>query len=94
MAAVAIMIEHLFVVLQGLLDLLGTLNPFKLLKADYRASFRAVWKQVPTVFRVGYVLGILGVIVLIAVLVLAIWSENSRLEERVKVVTQLNQASS
>lgn len=67
--------EFLVIVVQILRDLLGNLNPFKLLKADYRASFRAVWEQEPAVFRMGYVLGILGVVALIAVLVLAIWGE-------------------
>lgn len=67
--------EFLAIVVQILRDLLDNLNPFKLLKADYRASFRAVWKQEPAVFRMGYVLGIIGMVVLIAVLVLGIWSE-------------------
>ena len=47
-------------------DLLGSLNPFRLFKRDYRASFRDLRRQQPRVFRFGYVLGMLYLLVLLA----------------------------
>ncbi len=65
--------DYIVIILQIIRDLLGRLNPFKLLKTDYLASFREIWKQEAVVFRIGYLLGILGVIILIVVLVFMFW---------------------
>ena len=65
--------DLLITIVQIVKDLLGSLNPFRLFKRDYRASFRDLWQQEPRVFRIGYVLGILGLLVLLAVVALAVW---------------------
>lgn len=56
-------------IIQIVKDLLGSLNPFRLFRRDYRGSFWEVWRQEPLVFRIGYVLGAIGLLVLIALAV-------------------------
>jgi hypothetical protein len=65
--------DLLVTIVQIVKDLLGSLNPFRLFKGDYRASFRDLWRQEPRVFRIGYVLGILGLLVLLALVALVVW---------------------
>ena len=66
----AIKMDLLVTVIQILKDLLGSLNPLRLFKPGYRDSFREVWRQEPLIFRIGYVLGTVGLLVLIALVVL------------------------
>ena len=54
-------------------NLLGSLNPLRLFKRDYRASFRGVWQQEPRVFRIGYVLGAIVLMILFALAVFVLW---------------------
>ena len=56
----------LITIVQIVKDLLGSLNPVRLFKRDYRASFRDLWRQEPRVFRIAYVLGMLCLLVLLA----------------------------
>jgi hypothetical protein len=65
--------DLLVTIVQIVKDLLGNLNPFRLFRRDYRASFRALWQQEPRVFRVGYALGVLGLLVLLALVLLVFW---------------------
>ena len=65
--------DLLVTIAQIVKDLLGSLNPIRLFKRDYRASFRDLWWQEPRVFRIGYVLGIFGLLVLLALVALAVW---------------------
>lgn len=65
--------DLLVTIVQIVKDLLGSLNPLRLFKGDYRASFRDLWRQESRVFRIGYVLGIFGLLVLLALIALAIW---------------------
>lgn len=65
--------DLLVTVVQIVKDLLGNLNPFRLFRRDYRASFRDLWRQEPRVFRIGYVLGVVGLLVLLALVLLAFW---------------------
>ena len=64
------MLELLVTIVQIVKDLLGSLNPVRLLGKAYRSSFRQTWREEPVVFRIGYVVGTLGLIVLIALLFL------------------------
>lgn len=61
--------DLLVTIIQIAKDLLGSLNPFRLFKRDYRSSFLKVWRQEPLVFRIGYVLGAVGLLLLIALAV-------------------------
>jgi len=61
--------DLLVTIVQIVKDLLGSLNPFRLFKRDYRGSFREIWRQEPFVFRIGYVLGAVGLLLLIALVV-------------------------
>ena len=54
-------------------DLLGSLNPLRLFRRDYRASFRQVWQPESRVFRIGYVLGALGLLALLALAAFVLW---------------------
>ena len=65
--------EILVVVVQIVKDLLGSLNPLRLFRRDYRASFGETWKQEPRIVRIGYVLGILGLVVLLGIAALALF---------------------
>lgn len=65
--------DLLVTIVQIVKDLLGSLNPFRLLGSDYRASFRNLWQQESWTFRAGYVLGILGLLVLLGALALVAW---------------------
>jgi hypothetical protein len=49
------------------------LIPLRLFRRDYRASFGEAWKQKPRVVRVGYVLDILGLVVLLGIAALALF---------------------
>ena len=62
--------DLLITIVQIVKDLLGSLNPFRLFKRDYRASFRDLRRQQPRVFRIGYVLGMLCLLVLLVLLAL------------------------
>ncbi len=68
--------DLLISIIQIIKDLLGDLNPFRLVKRDYRASFRKLWLQEPRVFRIGYVLGALGLVALLGLLMFAVWRRN------------------
>ena len=61
--------DLLVTIVQIVKDLLGSLNPLRLFKRDYRGSFREVWRQEPLVFRIGYILGTVGLLLLIALAV-------------------------
>ena len=50
--------DLLVVVIQIIKNLLGSLNPFRLFRRDYRATLLNVWKQGSLVSRVGYVPGL------------------------------------
>lgn len=69
----AIDMDLLVTIVQIVKDLLGSLNPFRLFRRDYRGSFWEVWRQEPLVFRVGYVVGTIGLLVLIALAVSWFW---------------------
>jgi hypothetical protein len=69
----AITVDLLVIIAQLVKDLLGSLNPLRLFKRNYRASFREVWKHESIVLKLGYVVGIIGLLVLIGVLVLFAW---------------------
>jgi hypothetical protein len=63
------------IVVQVLKDLLGPLNPLLLFRSEYRARFCAVWREEGLVFRVGYVLGVLGLAALVSVAGLWLWTK-------------------
>ena len=64
----------LFVIIaQVVKDLLGSLNPFRLFNSDYRLAFREHWHRSGILLRVGYVLGVIGLIVLVWVVCLGVW---------------------
>ena len=65
--------ELLVSIVQIVKDLLGSLNPLRLFNRDYRLWFRDVWQEERLIFRIGYVLGAFGLVVLLALLMLAIW---------------------
>ena len=65
--------ELLVSIVQIVKDLLGSLNPFRLFNRDYRVWFRDVWQEERLLFRIGYVLGAFGLVVLLALVMLAIW---------------------
>jgi len=65
--------DLLVTIVQIVKDLLGSLNPFRLLGPDYRVSFRNLWRQESRIFRVGYVLGALGLLVLLGLVALLAW---------------------
>ena len=65
--------ELLVSIVQIVKDLLGSLNPLRLFRRDYRVWFRNLWQEEPLVFRIGYVLGAFGLLVLLALVALAIW---------------------
>ena len=67
--------DLLITIVQIVKDLLGSLNPFRLFKRDYRASFRDLGRQEPRVFRIAYVLGMLCLLVLLALVALAVWRD-------------------
>lgn len=69
----AIAVDLLVIIAQLIKDLLGSLNPLRLFKRDYRASFREIWKRESIVLKLGYVVGIVGLLVLVGVLVLFAW---------------------
>lgn len=64
----------LFIVIAQLVkDLLGSLNPLRLFRHGYRVSFREVWNRESLVLKIGYVVGTVGLLTLIAVLLFAAW---------------------
>lgn len=65
----AIEMDLLVTIVQIVKDLLGSLNPFRLFRPDYRGSFRKVWRREPFVFLIGYVLGTIGLLVLVALVI-------------------------
>ena len=65
--------ELLVSIVQIVKDLIGSLNPLRLFNRDYRASFRDLWQQEPLVFRIGYVLGGLGLLAVLALAVFTLW---------------------
>ena len=65
--------DLLVTVVQIIKDLLGGLNPFHLFKRDYQAPFFNLWLQESRVFRIGYALGVLGLLVLLGLLAFAAW---------------------
>ena len=71
----SISMDLLVTIIQIVKDLLGSINPFRLFGRDYRSSFRDLWRQASRVFRIGYVLGILGLLVLLGLVALAVWSD-------------------
>ena len=71
----AVDMDLLITIVQIVKDLLGSLNPFRLFKRDYRASFRDLGRQEPRVFRIAYVLGMLCLLVLLALVALAVWRD-------------------
>ena len=65
--------ELLISIVQIVKDLLGSLNPLRLFRRDYRVWFRSLWHEESLIFRIGYVLGAFGLLVLLALVALAIW---------------------
>jgi hypothetical protein len=65
--------DLLVVIAQLIKDLLGNLNPLRLFRRSYRASVRDLWRQEPRVFRLGYVLGTLGLIAVLALVGFVLW---------------------
>jgi hypothetical protein len=65
--------DLLVVIAQLVKDLLGNLNPFRLFRRDYRASFHDLWERESRVARAGYVLGTVGLLILLAVVAFAVW---------------------
>lgn len=65
--------DLLFTIVQIVKDLLGSLNPFRLLSQNYRVSFRNLWRQESWTIRVGYVLGVLGLLVLFGLVASFAW---------------------
>ncbi len=65
----ALSMDLLVTIIQIVKDLLGSVNPLRLFRRDYRDSFWKVWGQEPLVFRIGYVLGAISLFVLIALAV-------------------------
>jgi len=65
--------DLLVVIAQLVKDLLGSLNPLRLFKHEYRASFCEVWKRESLVLKIGYVVGAVGLLALIALLLFAAW---------------------
>ena len=64
--------ELLAIIAQVLKDLLGSLNPFRLISPPYRRQFVDLWKEEGWVFRIGYVIGgILLILVLLSLFLLA-----------------------
>ncbi|MCP5235618.1 MAG: hypothetical protein H6945_07755 [Zoogloeaceae bacterium] len=66
--------ENLVAVVSCVLDLLQGMNPFRLAHRDYRERFWSEWREVGAVAWLGFVLGVFGVLVPIAVLTLAVWA--------------------
>jgi hypothetical protein len=64
--------DLLVTIVQITKDLLGSLNPLRLFRRDYRITFHNLWKQGSLVSRVGYVLGILVFFLLLAVAAVAV----------------------
>lgn len=65
--------DLLVIIVQLVHDLLGSLNPLRLFRRVYRSSFREIWKRESLVLKVGYVVGTVGFLSLIAVLLFAAW---------------------
>lgn len=64
--------DLLIVIAQLVKDLLGSLNPFKLLNKSYRARMRELWRQESVVSKIGYVIGIFLLLVLLAMGILMV----------------------
>lgn len=64
--------DHLWHIIEIIRDLLGNLNPFKLLfSRHYRREFMILWKNEAWGFRLGYIFGsILLTIVMLSLLLL------------------------
>jgi len=69
----AVKMDLLVVIAQVVKDLLGNLNPFKLLNKSYRARMRDLWRQESAISKIGYVLGMLFFLTLLTVGVLLIF---------------------
>lgn len=65
-------------VIQIVKDLLGALNPFRLVRRGSRTRFLEVWKHEPMVFRIGYVLGSIGLLALLLLAGYYMWSLMTR----------------
>lgn len=66
--------DLLVTIIQIVKDLLGSLNPLRLFGRDYRAAFRNLWRQESHVFRIGFFLGLLGLLILLGLVALTVWS--------------------
>jgi len=65
--------ELFIVIAQIIKDLLGSLNPFRLISRTYRRQFSDLWKEEGRIFRIGYVIGaILLMLILVSLLILGI----------------------
>lgn len=65
--------ELLVIILQIIKDLLGNLNPFRLISQPYRRQFLNLWRKERWVFRIGYIIGsILLIVILLSLLLLFI----------------------
>lgn len=65
--------DLIVIIVQVIKDLLGNVNPFRLLNSGYRAAVREHWSRSRLIHRIGYVLGIIGATVLALVALLGIW---------------------
>ena len=65
--------DLIVIIAQVVKDLLGSLNPFRLVNSGYRIAFREHWHRSGVILRAGYVLGLVGLIVLIWVACLGAW---------------------
>jgi hypothetical protein len=65
--------DLLVTIVQIVKDLLGSLKPLRLVSTDYRTSFRNLWRQESRIFRVGYVMGALGLLILLGLVALLAW---------------------
>lgn len=72
--------ELLAIIVQVVKDLLGNLNPFKLVSQSYRRQFADLWQKEGWVFKIGYVIGgALLVLLLLSLLLLALhWVTEKR----------------
>ena len=64
--------DILVIIIQIIRDLLGSLNPLRLLGPKYRDSFRSLWRQESKIFRIGYFLGIIGLLLLLGLAALTL----------------------
>lgn len=72
--------DLLAIIVQVVKDLLGNLNPFKLVSQSYRRQIVDLWQKEGWVFKIGYVIGgVLLVLLLLSLLLLAFhWATEKR----------------